>query len=374
MWNRKRSVPSIFLLPLLPVLSVLSGACGEPPPEAAPALRPVRTQVAEISGAAEVRTYAGVAKAGLESDLSFRVPGTVEGVSVAVGTVVTRGQAIAHLDPTDYALRVKEAEAALAQARVGLRKGEADYERVRALYENNNAAKSELDAARAAADSARAQVTAAEQRREQARQQVGYTRLRAPFAGVISAVNINVNENVQAGQRAFLLTTVGEPEVEASVPEVMIARVEKGLPATVAFNALPERQYRARVTEVAYASVGSATTYPVVVQLEEVGPEVRPGMAAEVTLRFPGAATDRDRIFLPPVAVGEDRNGRFVFVLAAGGDTVQRRPVRVGELSSRGLEVTEGVAAGERVVTAGVRRLTDGERVKVVAPTAESAP
>jgi RND family efflux transporter MFP subunit len=367
MWNRNQ-ISFLVMSALVPVVALVG--CGEPPPEAEPTLRPVRFTVAQPSGAAETRTYAGVSRAGVESELSFRVSGTVERVAVAVGTAAVKGQVLARLDPTDYELRVKEAEAALAQARVSLRKAEADYDRVRALYENNNAAKSELDAARAAADSSRAQVTAAEQRLEQARQQVGYTVLRAPFAGVISAEGINVNENVQAGRQAFLLTAVGDPEVEASVPEVTIARVRKGMAAEVAFNALPGREYRAEVTEVAFASVGSATTYPVVVRLEEVGPEVRPGMAAEITLRFfeggDGEAAVGDRIFLPPVAVGEDRDGRFVFLLDEAAGRVNRRSVTVGELTAQGLEVLEGVEPGDKVVTAGVRRLTDGDAVRVL--------
>jgi RND family efflux transporter MFP subunit len=328
----------------------------------------VRFQVVELSDGGESRTYAGVARAGVESELSFRVSGTVDSVGVGVGSRVERGQELARLDATDFRLRVQEAEASLAQARVGLRKAEADYERVRALYENKNAAKSELDASRAAADSSRAQVTAAEQRLLQAQQQVGYTVLRAPFGGVLSAVDLNVNENVQAGRRGFLLTALGNPEVEASVPEVMISRVEQDQVATVRFNALPEREYAARVSEVAFASVGSATTYPVVVQLADAGPEVRPGMAAEVTLRFDDGTAGAPRIFLPPVAVGEDREGRFVFLLDEAAGEVSRQPVAIGELSAQGLEIVEGVEAGDRVVTAGVRRLSHGDRVKVVGP------
>ena len=70
-------------------------------------------------------------------------------------------------------------------------------------------------------------------------------------------------------------------------------------------------------------------------------------------------------MLVAPVAVGEDREGRYVFVLDKGSGTVGRRAVTVGELTGDGLEVLSGLAEGELIVTAGVRRLTDGERVLV---------
>ena len=171
-------------------------------------------------------------------------------------------QVLARLDPTDYELKVEEAEAGLAQAQAGLRRAEADYERVRALYENSNASKGELDAARAGAESAQAQVESGAKRLEQARQQVGYTVLRAPSDGAIAAVSLEVNENVGAGQQVFLLTAGAEPEIEVAVPEVLIARVAEGQPVEVRFDALPGRRLAARITEVGVAVTGSVEHLP----------------------------------------------------------------------------------------------------------------
>ena len=351
-------------------LGVTLAACGGEAPEVAPELRPVRTVMVEATGGGLERTLAGVARAGVESRLSFRVPGTVDSQAVALGDRVRRGQVLARLDPTDYELRVEEAEAGLAQAQAGLRRAEADYERVRALYENNNASKGELDAARAGAESAQAQVETGEKRLEQARQQVGYTSLRAPSDGAIAAVSVEVNENVNAGQQVFLLTAGAEPEVEVAVPEVLIARVAVGQPVTVRFDALPGRRIAGEITEVGVAVTGSASTYQVVAGITEATPQVRSGMAAEVTFTF--AAGQGERILLPAVAIGEDRDGRFVFVLERGADgtgEVRRRAVKIGEPAAGlgGIEVLEGVTEGDEVVTAGVRRLTNGMAVKVLA-------
>ena len=227
------------------------------------------------------------------------------------------------------------------------RKAEADYERVRGLYENENAAKSELDAARAQAESTGAQVEAGRQRVERTRRQLGYTRLTAPVAGAIAAVRVEENENVQAGQTVALLTSGTYPEVEVAMPEVLISQVIPGSRVDVALDALPGDVLPAVVTEVGVATVGGSATFPVVVRLE--GGE--------------------DRVFVPPLAVGEDRDGRFVFVLEAGeGDlaTARRRDVEVGELTPDGLEILGGLADGELLVTAGVRRIEDGQRVRLL--------
>ncbi len=90
-------------------------------------------------------------------------------------------------------------------------------------------------------------------------------------------------------------------------------------------------------------------------------------MAAEVAFNFQ-ATDNRERFLVPPFAVGEDREGRFVFVVEpqeSGLGTVRRRAVTVGELTSDGLEILSGLADGEEVVTAGVTKITDGLTVRI---------
>ncbi len=345
--------------------------CGGEAAESEPVIRPVRYEEVAATGGRRERSFSGTARAGVESQLSFRVPGTVESVSVAIGETVRKGQVIARLEDTDYELQVREAEAALAQAVAAERRADADYDRVRGLYENRNAAKSDLDAARAQAESSAAQVEAARRRLELARRQLAYTRLVAPVAGAIASVAVEANENVAAGTPVALLTSGARPEVEVAMPEALIARVEEGAPAAVTFDALPGERFEATVTEVGVAATGAGATFPVRVRLQAAEGSIRSGLAATVTFRFESGGGER--ILVPPVAVGEDRDGRFVFVLEQGdaGDaelaTARRRSVRVGDLTSEGLEITDGLAGGELLVTAGVRRIQDGQQVRLSA-------
>jgi RND family efflux transporter MFP subunit len=279
---------------------------------------------------------------------------------------VTKDQVLARLDPTDYELMVQEALAGLAQAEAAARNAEADYERVRGLYENNNASRRELDGARANSESSQALVQAAEKRLEQARRQLSYCTLRAPVDGTVASSDAEVNENVRAGDKLFLLTAGAETEVEVALPESVISEVALGQPVEVTFDALPGRGFEGVVTEAGATSVGTATTFPVTARLVGSDPSIRSGMAAEVGFRFGSGGSGR--MLVPAVAVGEDREGRFVFVLDRSGEgqgVVRRQAVSVGELTGGGLEVTSGLADGELIVTAGVRRLVDGEEVLV---------
>ena len=163
---------------------------------------------------------------------------------------------------------------------------------------------------------------------------------------------------------------LSELEVEVAIPEVLIARVREGARVTVTFDALPDRSFAAVVTEVGVTTGGLATTFPVNVRLDRTVEGLRPGMAAEVAFRF--ESTDqRERVIVPLVAVGEDRDGRFVFVVQRVDSitgVVLRRPVIVGELADEGFEILEGLLDEELVVTAGISRIADSMRVSLPRP------
>ncbi len=355
-----------ILLAVMPWVLLLPACEGEEPVRE-PIIRPVRTQQVFSTGGTRVRTFAGAAQAGLESRLSFKVAGTVRVLNVQVGDVVQAGDLIAELDPIDYRLQVEETEASLERARADLRNAEAKYARTRALYENRNASRDDLDAARAGAESARAQVQSIEKRLELARAQLRYTRLEAPTDGAIAQVGVEANENVQAGQMVVLLTSGARAEVKVGVPGILISRVREGDPVEVTFDAIPGEVFPASVTEVGVVT-GMSTTYPVTVLLEEADPDVRPGMAAEVAFRF-GSPEDRERYIVPPIAVGEDRHGRYVFLVEKTSEEMgftRRRPVKVGELREEGIEILEGVSDGDLLVIAGISKITDGMKVKLL--------
>ncbi len=356
-----RPLVIITLLALLPV------SCGRKEHEQQEILRPVRYVQVFASGGTRTRTFAGTAQAGTESNLSFRVAGTLQRLLIKVGDQVKRGQILSQLDPTDYELQYKEAKAARDQARAREIQAKAQYERTQSLYENRNASASDLEAARAAYEFAHEQDNIQKRRRDLAERQLEYTSLRAPATGAIADVTIDLNENVKAGQTVAVMTSGSQLEVSIPMPEILISQVREGQGVTVTFDALPGKTFPATVSEVGVASTGYGTTFPVMVRLQETATDIRPGMAAEVQFTF-SSTHAHERFIVPPVAVGEDRNGRFVFVVDSvhsGTGVVQRKPVTIGELGDDGLEVLSGLQDGDYVITAGVSKIENGQKVRL---------
>ena len=348
-------------------LNWLVAATSTEPARSQPLVRPVRYVTVSKTGGLRTRIFSGVARAGAESSLSFRVSGTVTDLATGVGDQLRAGSLIAELDRVDFELQVRETEAALRQAMAIARNSAAELRRARNLYENDNASRTDLDAAVAASESANAQVELIEKRLELAQRQVDYTSLVAPVDGDIASVLVEVNENVASGQPVVVLASGAAPEVDFVVPEGLIRQIHKSSPAWVVFDAIPSVRFPGVVTEVGVKATATGTMFPVTVRLDAEASHVRSGMAAEVAMEF-GASDRLARFVLPSHAVAEDRDGRFVFVAERAADglaSVSRRPVTVGTFATGGIEIIAGLSDGEAVVTAGVSRLRDGDRVRL---------
>jgi len=360
----------IFTSSLLTACAVTLFACGPAEQEAEELIRPVRYVQVSAQGSARIRMFSGVARSSTEPSLSFRIPGTVQRVLVNVGDQVRSGQVLAELDPADYDLQAREAKAARAQARALEIQARSNYERVQAMYENQSASKSELDAARASYEFAHEQDNIMKRRRDLSERQLRYTKLRAPADGAIADVRIDENENVASGHVVMILISASDIEVNVSIPELLISQVREGDDVAVTFDAIRERTFPGTISEVGVASVGFATTYPVMVQLKETDTSVLPGMAAEVALTFRSESA-AGQILVPSFAVGEDRTGRFVYLidsLESGLGIARRTEVTVGELYGENLEILSGVSDGDYLVIAGVTKLHDTQRVSVGTP------
>jgi multidrug efflux system membrane fusion protein len=348
---------------------VLLAACSEPPAVEETLIRPVRYTEVVAGGALQQRIFSGVAKAPLEADISFKVPGNITKINVVVGDAIASGQPVASLDPTDYDVQLIEAEASLQRARAELRNAESIFERTRELYENRNVSKSELDNARAGSESAGAFVRAVEQQFEAARLRLSYTELSSPQACTIASRYVEENQNVSAGQPIVRVNCGECVELIIDVPAAWIGRMTLGTDARVEIPSLGKRSFRAIVSEVGVAADRGASTYPVKLAVSQDCDDIRSGMAANV--EFSMAGLQANGMTVPFVSVGEDRDGNYVFVLEpAEGETYRaiRRRIEIEQTPSpAGIGVVSGLIVGELIATAGLRRLTDGQVVTLLA-------
>ncbi len=346
------------------MLSLLLCACGpaEPPPEAP--LRSVRTVQIQAPSETRSRTFSGLSESAQVSRLSFKVTGTITRLPVKVGSQLGEGDLVAELDPSLYELQAQQAQAALVQARAAERNAQANYERVKGLYENSNASRNDLDAARAAAESAAAAVNAGQKSLELARLNVSYTQLRASADCTVADVTAELNENIAAGTPVALVNCGRAINVSVAVPEGVIGAIGVGSEASIVFSAFPEQRYSARVVEAGVASVANAATFPVTVEVVEAGPDLRSGLAAEVTFAFDISAAGIQTI--PLAAVLRKGAQSFVYVAqsaAEGEAVVEQRQVELGDLTDRGVQVRSGLSPGDRVIVAGVSAIRPEQRV-----------
>jgi multidrug efflux system membrane fusion protein len=347
------------------------GACGNDYAPAEEQLRPVRYIAVSDASAFRDRSFSGTSKSSRESRLSFKVSGTVTSIPVQIGERLNAGDLIAEINSDSYVLQVQQAQASLVEAQANDRKAGADYQRAKGLYANDNASLNDLDAARAQAESSGAMVASAGKALEIARLNLSYTKLTADTECSIASLDIEVNENAQAGQQVAAVSCGDTYEITMNLPESLIGLVDNSTPVRISFSSLPNRQFNGEITEISVSSASGSAGFPVVVRIVESDPALRSGLTANVIFQFDSAAASGAGVVIPVNAVINDSDGTFVFIASPTGSlgeaTVTRRPVEVGELSQFGIEVVDGISVGDLVITAGISVIREGQRVLVSA-------
>jgi RND family efflux transporter MFP subunit len=151
---------------------------------------------------------------------------------------------------------------------------------------------------------------------------------------------------------------------------VFISQGREGDAVSGEFAAIDGRRFSATVTEVGVERSSASSTFEVRARLESADLTIRSGMACEVTFEFE-AVSGSEHFVVPAIAVREDQDGRFVFVVELTEDELgltRRRNVEVGALRSDGIEIISGLQEGELVVIAGVSKIKDGQTVRMQAP------
>lgn len=358
-------MPSLHLKLML-ALGLLATlvACDQSPPASEDSPRPVRYITVGDSAQSRPSTFPGVSQSARESRLSFKVAGTITAIPVQVGDAIAAGSVIAKLDPSAYELQLQQAQANVAQLRAASRNARAAYERTRSLYANNNVALGDLDAARAGAESAEAQLRAASKSLELARLNLSYTQLSVDIDCVVDSITVEVNENVATSTEVARVNCSDDLEIEVTVPESTVTGLNKGDQARVKFDALPERVFAGAVVEIGSGVMAGGSTFPVKVGLNESAPALRPGLAAAVSFLIERTDKNSTDVLIPLSALVKRTDATYVYVVVDHPSEpalgiVQQRKVVIGELTSVGIEVIEGLQAGERVVTAGVSFLRE---------------
>lgn len=351
-------VPAVLLLSVAAALT----ACGNGQQAAAP-LRPVLVVHPAPATDATALAYAGEIRAREEGALSFRVGGNLVRRLVDVGDQVKRGQLLAALDPGDLQLQVQSGQAQLAAAEGELARAAADRARYASLAQQQLVSRSALDAQQAAYAAAAGQARAARAQLEVARNQAGYSQLRAPRDGVIALREAEAGQVVAAGQAIFGLAGLGGREVAIALPETRIRQFAVGQRALVELWNAPDQRLPARIREIAPVADAQTRTYATRVALDGDGATaVELGQSARVY--FEAANGTTPRLSVPLAAVQRDaKHGPGVWVVDPGTRKLHLAPVQLGAYGEDEVPVLRGVTARDWIVAAGGHLLREGEVV-----------
>jgi RND family efflux transporter MFP subunit len=361
--------PLLALLGLVPfVLAGCSDASSADPRTQAPL---VRVSVVERSVETE-RSFTGVVAARVESDLGFRVPGKVLQRLVDTGQTVKRGQPLMRIDPTDLRLATRANEEAVIAARARARQTAEDEVRYRDLVARRAVSASEYDQARAAAESARADLNAAEARAEVARNETSYAALLADEDGVVLETLAEPGQVVAAGQAVVRLAHAGHREAIIELPETLRPLIGSSARATLYGSSLSGS---AKLRQLSDAANRQTRTFEARYVLEDRLADAPLG--ATISIRIPAgeiaSSVSAESLQVPIGAVFDPGSGPGVWVIEGQTPRVAWRTVQLASLNDEAASIVGNLKAGDRVVALGAHLLHEGERVRVVGETAESA-
>lgn len=338
-----------------------------PPPKvdvAAPVQRPVTRYVEATGNTAPVKNV----------DLVARVQGFLQSIDYQDGAFVKQGTQLFTIEPETYKLKLDQAQAAEAGAQASLRQAEADYKRQSDLVQRQAASQATLDNSTSNRDNAQANLQQAQAKTRLAEVNYGYTKVSAPFDGVVSAHMVSIGELVGVSSPTQLASIVAMDPIyvnftvnEQDVLRIRAEAARRGLtaadmkqfPIQVGLQTEAGYPHEGKLDYVAPTLTQSTGTLAVRGLVPNDKRVLLPGYFVRVRVPF---TQEKDALLAPDTALGSDQGGRYLLVVN-GDNVVEQRKVQIGPVDN-GLRVIEsGLMPDDRVVIAGLLRVIPGQKI-----------
>ena len=349
---------TVYLVTLIALLFFIS-ACGEKQKAKEDIIRPVKAILVNDDVSSLGKGYPASTKAKKEIDISFRVGGApIIEYNVVEGAQVKKGELIAAIDPSDYQIAVQS-----AKARYNQTKAEADrYER---LWKKGSVAKNDYDRKYANFQQALARLN-------EARNNLAYTKIHAPFTGYYGAKQADIGDVVSPNQPITKLYDLSGIEVVTTIPEQLAVRFQQFEKYEITFETYPGRVFAADLKNM--EKTPTPEGYKLHLKLnyqnnpdDPSSPKISAGMSCRVNIAL--QSTDKTDHFIIPIGAvfeGETDNTPSVWIINKDLTVKKQNVVLDGFSGSDHVKIKSGLKAGQLIVAAGAKRLIEGQKVKIL--------
>ncbi len=339
-----------------------NGAAREAAPQQTITLAPENVAVVSERTLKTGPEISGTLRAKREASIRAEVGGTVLAVHAEAGDRVEAGRLLARID--DAALRdgLLAARSGVAAAKNGAHVAEANARRARTLAQAGALAEQQAEQAEAALDGARAQLADAQARMSVAEQQVGKTRVRAPFAGSVASRQVSTGDVVAPGAPLFTVIDPTRLQLEASIPAARLADVRPGAAVEFTVTGFGDQAFRGEIERVAPAVDAATGQVRVYVDVKNEGGRLISGLYAQGRV----AARSDTALAAPVAAVDTSSTPPTVLRVADGKVEKVRVKIGVRDEVAGAIALTEGVRPGDVLVLGSARAsLAEGASVQV---------
>ncbi len=371
--SRKKHAITVLSMLMIGLIATLAGCTNERSPAAAPpeTLSNVSVIAVQKTAVPDWLEAVGTVRAAQTSQVSSQMMGNIVEIRAHEGDRVQQGQVLAIIDDAQPRSVVNQATAAVAASEQEIAAADSDFaladatlKRYQQLYDKKSVSPQEFDeikaryqSAVAHRDMARAGQSQANAALTQARTSLGYTRLRAPFAGVVTQKMADEGTLASPGMPIFTIEDTRSYRLEVTVNESDIRLVHPGQTAPVSIDALGNAQLIGKVVQIVPAADPSSRSFLVKVGLPSDA-HLRSGLFGRV--RFSRGA--RSVLLIPRTSLVERGQLEGVYVLDAN-EIAELRYVTLGNSTGGQMEVLSGLQDGEKLVAAPGDRDLGGKRI-----------
>lgn len=313
--------------------------------------RPVR--VVQVKSLETIdRQYTGVAEATEFSVLAFKVSGTLTELNVEEGQKIKQGHLIARINPYDYQQQYNTAAS--------------NYNAAKSIYERNERLLKADATATQNVEIAQADYIRAGSAVDIARSTLDYTRLLAPFDGIVVKKYVANHEKVMVGQSIVKLVNPDNIEISFVLPETNIELLKTPKTIYVEFDSQKGKLFTSDIKEYIYSSNGFGIPITLKITDKEFlsyRDNVFPGFSCKITFRIQNTVSDN--FIIPASALFREGDREFVWIVDPHTSTVKKQPVTTIRFDQDAL-VKTGLHSDNIIVTAGVQALADNQKVTIL--------